>query len=252
MANEGDDQPPEHEQQAQPPDDEPQVQQPADEPKVEAGEPEPKTPKPRWWRVWRRRGAQRSGSESRFSVLTAVISAVAALLGATVGGIASYKAAQSQAAAQFRVAQADNAAQADQALISRRQTAYSDYLAAETDLDNAEYRLHDAVVDFKPPDVDPVKAASKQFGDEAGKWVGIHASVRLVDSPEVDQLAEVIANKQGQIFTMAQRITDEALYQMTVDQPALSQLIVEVRGMDDLKTKFVITARADISGSPGR
>src|SRR5208282_2050870 len=94
--------PPDHEPEAQPAADEPQAEDPADEPTAEAGKPEPKTPKPRWWRFWRRQREQRGRPESRFSVITALISAAAALIGATVGGIASYMAAQSQADAQLR------------------------------------------------------------------------------------------------------------------------------------------------------
>ena len=246
MADEGDNHPPEQEVQRADVAPQPQAD---NESNVEP--PEPKTPTRRWWRCWRRRGEQGGKPESRFSVLTALFSAVAALAGAAVGGIASYKAAESQAAAQFRVAQANNAAQADQALISRRQTAYSDFLAAATDVDNAEYRLHDAVGDFKPPNIDPVQAAFQQFADNSGKFVHEHSNAQLVDSPEVNEWVMSIGDKQAEIFDRVQQLTRDAQYSGSVDQSALHQLDVEIDGVNAILTKFIAAARNDISGLSG-
>jgi hypothetical protein len=242
-------QPPDHEPEAQPAADEPQADDPADEPKAEAGKPEPETPKPRWWRFWRRQREQRGRPESRFSVLTALISAAAALIGATVGGIASYEAAQSQAAAQFRVAQSNNTAQANQALITRKQTAYSDYIAAEDDLEVVELRLREVISNFRPPNIDPIEAAFKEWDDVHTKWLHVVDMVELVDSPEVEHSLEAISTQQIDLGITITSFVNQTKYDMTtVDQSALDQFVKKVQGLNPLGNDFIAAAKRDISG----
>jgi hypothetical protein len=241
-------QPPDHEAEAHPAAEKPQVDHPADELKAEAGKPEPETPKPRRG-FWRRRREQQGRAESRFSVLTALISAAAALVGATVGGVASYMAAQSQADAQFRVSQANNTAQANQALITRRQTAYSDLISAEEDLEDAEFRLYDAIKEFEPPNIDPVKAAFKQEDNTHTKWLHEVGIVQIVDSTEVGQALNAIITRQTDLSQTIGNFVDQVQYQMTtVDESARRKFIHNAQGLSALDHQFLTAARRDISG----
>jgi hypothetical protein len=181
-----------------------------------------------------------------------LISALAALAGAGVGGIASYKAAQSQEAAQFRVAQANNTAQADQALITRKQIAYSDYLAADFDMENSELRFQDALFAFKPPNVDDVKAAAKQTHDINVKYLRAMYNVELVDSPEVDQIIKEISSKHDDLTLTMQGLTNAALQAGSpAPRSAVTQIGERIPGMQDLRRKFRDAARKDISGLSG-
>jgi hypothetical protein len=180
-----------------------------------------------------------------------LISALAALAGAGVGGIASYKAAESQDAAQFRVAQANNTAQADQALITRKQIAYSDYLAAYFDMENSEFRFQDALLTFKPPNVDGVNAAFKQTADSNVKFLRAMYNVELVDSPEVDQVVREIASKHDDLTYTMQDLMTAAQSGRPAPQPAVYQIGIKARGMVDLRHKFRDGARKDISGLSG-
>jgi hypothetical protein len=247
MSDQVSNQPPDHEPEAQPAADEPQADHPADDSKAEASEPEPETPKPRWG-FWRRRREQRGRAESRFSILTALISAGAALRGAAVGGIASYEAAQSQAAAQFRVAESNNTAQANQALIARRQIAYSDLLAAEEDLEVAQFRLGDAIQDFKPPNVEPVQEAFKREDDAHTKWLHACDTVALVDSPQVESSLEALSNHQTELSTEVGNLANVTIYQKQTDPDALSRFVQKVKDLGALVSALLGAAKSDISG----
>jgi hypothetical protein len=220
--------PPDHEPEAQPAAGEAPADHLADDSKAEAGETEPATPKPS--------RKQRGRPESRFSVLTALISAAAALIGAGVGGFASYY-----------VAQANNSAQSNQALITRRQTAYSDFISAETDLENAEYRLHDAISDFEPPNIEPVKAAFKQENDTHTKWNHEAGTVQMVDSTGVDQALDAIIIRQADLSKSIQNFVNQVEYQMTtVDGPALDKFVADLKGLEPLDHQFITAAKSDI------
>jgi hypothetical protein len=254
MSDEGDNRPPEHEAQPQPAANEPPVAQPQqedDELKGAAVEPAPKAPRRRWWRFWRRRDKQRTRSESRFAVLIALISALAALAGAGVGSFASYKGAQSQAAAQLRVAQANNTAQADQEMIKRRQTAYSDYLAAVNDVGNAAYRFHDALMHLQSVNRDSLDAAVKPFGDSWDKAVQTGSVVALVDSPEVEHCRAAMANKENDILFMVAKIMNQSQATLAVDRSAVKELNAIVARTDQPVSDFIAAARADISRLSG-
>jgi hypothetical protein len=242
-------QPPDHEAEAHPAAEKPQVDHPADEPKAEAGKPEPETPKPRWWRFWRRQSEQSGGPESRFSILTALISAAAALIGAAFGGIASYAAAQSQADAQSRVAQANNTAQASQALITRQQIAYSDYIAAEDDLEVVELRFRDAVAHFRPPNIDPIVAVFKEYGDVHTKWLHVVDKVELVSSPKVDQALYPMVTQQRELSVTVTNFENTIESDMPkVDQSALDDFVTKVNGLTPLGNDFIAAGKSDISG----
>lgn len=218
------------EQVSQPPDREPEAQPAADDSKVEASKPEPETPKPS--------REQRGRPESRFSVLTALISAAAALIGAGVGGFASYY-----------VAQANNTAQSNQALITRRQTAYSDFISAETDLEDAEFRLHDAINDFEQPNIEPVKAAFKQENNAHIKWMHEVGIVQIVDSTGVDQALDAIITRQADLSRTIQNFVNQVEYQMTtVDESALDKFVADVKGLERLAHQFLTAAKSDIEG----
>jgi hypothetical protein len=247
MSDQVSSQPPDHEPEAQPAADEPH--HPAVDSKAEAGEPEPETQKRRWWGFWHRQRGQRGRPGSRFSVLTALISAAAALIGAIVGEVASYVAAQSQADAQFHVAQTNNTAQANQALITRRQIAYSDFMAAQEDLVDAAFRFGDAINDFRPPNIDPVKAAFKQWDDVHNKWAHEVDTVELVDSPEVQHGLEAILTNQDDMRITIGGLAYPAIYQMTTADP--DRFLLFSKQVVDLKrlgSAFLAPAKRDISG----
>jgi len=176
MADE-ENQPPKHQEaQSQPPAAQPR--QADDEPKVEAVQNEPKTPA----------SAQRSKRESRFSVLTALISALAALFGALVGGVSSYV-----------VAQCNNTAQADEAQITRRETTYADYMTQQSDFATAQHTLVDALQLIPPPANTQVNAYLEHYRDEHDKSLHSDYSVRLVESPGVDPARKAIFDLNGNI-----------------------------------------------------
>ncbi len=237
-------QPPDHEPEAQPAANQPQADHPADEPTAEAGKPEPETPKPG--------KEQRSRAESRFSVLTALISAAAALIGATVGGVASYEAAQSQATAQFRVAQANNGAQANQALITRRQTAYSDFISSETDLQDAEFRLLDAIFDLGPPNIDRVEAAFKQENAAHTKWIHEVDIVQIVGSTEANHPLNAIIGRQTDLSQTISKFVNQVQHQMMpVDDSTDHNFFTKIKGLDELTSQFINAAKRDIEGGNG-
>lgn len=234
-------QPPDHEPEAQRAADEAPADHPADDSKAEAGEAEPEAPKPS--------SEQRGRPESRFSVLTALISAAAALIGAIVGGVGSYVAAQSQATAQFRVAQANNVATADQALITRRQTAYSDFMAAEKDLEDAAFQFGMAIYDFNPPNIDPIKAAFSRWDDVHTKWEHAVGTVELVDSPNVRHSLQPILKEQDALRSKLEMLYTPAIYQLAATDMAELERFTEKReGLSKLDSAFLDAAKRDISG----
>lgn len=243
MSDQVSSQPPDHEPEAQPAADEAPADLTADDSQAEAGEAEQETPK--------LSSEQRGRPESRFSVLTALISAAAALIGAIVGGVGSYVAAQSQATAQFRVAQANNAATADQALITRKQTAYSDFIAAEEDLEDAAFQFGMAIYDFKPPDIDPIKAAFSRWDDVRTKWEHAVGTVELVDSPDVRNSLHAILKEQDALRSKLEMLYTPAIYQLTAtDMDELARFTEKREGLSKLDSAFMVAAKRDISGPP--
>jgi hypothetical protein len=241
MSDQVSSEPQDHEPEAQPAADEAPADHTADDSKAEAGEAEQETPKPS--------SEQRGRPESRFSVLTALISAAAALIGAIVGGVGSYVAARSQATAQFSVAEANNRATADQALITRKQAAYSDFTAAEKDLEDAAFRFGTAMFDFKQPNIEPIEAAFSRWDDVKTKWEHAVGTVELVDSPDVRHSLQAILEEQDGLRSKLEMLYTSATYWLAeTDMSALARFSEKREGLRKFDSAFLDAAKRDISG----
>lgn len=209
----------------QPPEYEAQGQQPDDEPKVLAGDRERKRPK----------SASGNRSDRRFTIITASISASAALLGALVGGISTYM-----------VAQRNNIADADTAQIASRKSAYADYLSAETDLEGAEYKLADTLRD-QPNNLDAVLSAVNQFNDRKHKEWRVGDIVSLVDSDPVKNARIEIAKEQHKIQHLEETLVDQASDHKVPDRSELNEMYTRLDGMSHLQDLFIDSARRDMT-----
>ncbi|BBX45565.1 hypothetical protein GCM10009641_52370 [Mycobacterium cookii] len=150
----------------------------------------------------------------------------------------------------MRVAQNNNAAAADQALIIRRQTAYSDFLRAEKDLEDAAFRFGSAVYVFKPPNIDPIQAAFDRWDDVKTKWEHAVGAVELVDSPDVRHSLEAIEKEIDGLRSKLEMLYTPARYELAAtDMDALRQFSEQREGMSKLDSAFLAAAKRDISGS---
>jgi hypothetical protein len=198
--------------------------QPADgEPEVEEDEPNPETPK----------SGIRSETDWRVPLITAAISALAALVGALVGGISSYM-----------VSQSNNTAQADEAQIARRETTYADYLTFQSDLVRAD---HDLVDHFKsnPEDTAALDPLVKTWTDNYGKWLHTDFIVKVVESPQVFPAREAIYSQNLTIRNHLQGLIVQVNSHQPIDQSALNELYREFDGMTNLVDAFAQVAQAD-------
>lgn len=227
MAGSEENQPPEHEAQPQPSAGEPTAAQPektGDEPKVQA----------------RKTKSEDSKSEWRHTLITAVISALAALLGASVGGFFTYWGSHSQ-----------STAQADAALIERRQSVYADYITAEVDRSNTEHLLADYLSE-RPIPVDQVNNTVDTRNDLIDKCARTGYILRFNASDAVDNIRLTIDQDETDIG----KIIDKLL-----GQGSNPNGITDKRAFDDLYGKidavrheyhvFADAARADVK-SPNR
>jgi hypothetical protein len=218
MADNEQGKPPEHEAQWQPAD---------SEPKVEADKPEPEMAK----------SGIRSEADWRVPLITAAISALAALIGALVGGISSYM-----------VAQSNNTAQADVAQIARRETTYADYITFQSDLLRAD---NDLVDHFRsnPDDTAALDPLVKTWTDNYGKWLHTDFIVKVVESPQVFPAREAIHSHNLRIRDLLQGLVVEVNSHQPIDQSALNELHTEFDGMTNLVDAFTQVAQADTTPS---
>ena len=214
MAENKQNRPPKHEAQAQPAD---------DEPRVEADEPDPKTPKL----------GMRNETDWRVPLITAVISAFAALIGALLGGISSYM-----------VAQSNITAQADEALIARKATTYADYITYQSDLLRAD---SDLVDHFRsnPGDTAAMDPLVKTWRDNDGNWLHTDFIVKVVASPQAFSAREAINVHNFKIRDLLQHLIDQVNGHEPIDQSALVDLHTEFDRMNEVVTVFTDVARAD-------
>jgi hypothetical protein len=214
MADNEHNNPPAHEAQVQPAD---------DEPVVEAHRPDPETPK----------SGMRNGTDWRVPLITAAISAFAALIGALIGGVASYM-----------VAQSSSTAQADAALIARKATTYADYITYQSDLLRAD---SDLVEHFRsnPGDTAAMDLLVKTWRDNDGKWLHTDFIVEVVASPQVFSKRKAISVHNDTIRSLLQSLIDEANSHEPINQSALVKLHTEFHDMNGVFTSFTDAARAD-------
>jgi hypothetical protein len=172
----------------------------------------------------------------RQALVNAGISALAALMGALIGGLSSYF-----------VAQDNNAAQADEAQIARKQAAYADYITHHTDLMITEadvsvhYRSNSA-------DTDEVNALNKRLDDNYSKWLHTDFIVRVVDTPGVDSLRAAIYD---QIQTISSALGDlgDIIRDGKAPDQALDKLDEHYRKMAKLEDAFTKAAKDDLRPS---
>ena len=180
--------------------------------------------------------AQPSKRESRFSVLTALISALAALLGALVGGVSSYM-----------VAQSNNAAQAEVAQIKTRQTAYADLISYQSDLLISDNALEDHYK-FNPGDSDDGDKVLKAQQENYGKWLHTDFIVRVVESsPKVDPARKVIHDHNLKIRDLLQDLMDQVDDHKPIDATTTNVLESEYEGMSGLLDDFTKVAKDDVT-----
>jgi hypothetical protein len=216
--------PPEHEVQPEPAGNEPRVAQPgqADRaPKVEAGEADPKT--------WR-------SKPDRYTLITAGISALAALLGALIGGISSYL-----------VAQSNNAAEAESAQISRKETTYADFITHSSDLLRADNDLTDHYKS-NPADTAEEDQLQNTVSGNYGKWLHTDFIVRVVDSPEVDSARNAIYEHILTIRGLLTELADEVHSRKPINQTT-ANLESEYEGVNVLENTFTKAAKDDVTPS---
>ncbi|HZA10092.1 hypothetical protein [Mycobacterium sp.] len=220
MADNEQDKPPKHEARAQPAD---------DEPMVDTREPDPETPK----------SGIRNKNEWQVPLITAAISAFAALTGALVGGISSYI-----------VAQSNNTAQANEALIARKATTYADYITYQSDLLRADNEL---VEHFKsnPSDTAAMDPLVKTWTDNYGKWLHTDFIVKVVASPQVSSTGETIHTHNDRIRDLLNHLIHEVNSHEPIDQSALVDLHAEFVHMSDFVNDFTDHARADTTPPKG-
>ncbi|MCW2649111.1 MAG: hypothetical protein QOE94_2296 [Mycobacterium sp.] len=209
--------------QNKPPENEARVQPADHEPKAEADEPEPETPK----------SGTRNPSDWRLPLITAAISALAALSGTVVGGISSYL-----------VAQSNNTAQADAAQIARRESTYADYITYQSDLLRAD---SDLVDHFKsnPGDRAGLDLKVKTWTDNYGKWLHTDFIVKVVASPKVFPARNDIYVHNLRIRDLLQGRIVEVNNSAPIDQSALSELYKEFDRMTTFVDRFTQVAQAD-------
>ena len=176
--------------------------------------------------------------DHRLTVITATITALAGILGAAVGGVASgffsYKTAHSQATAQ-----------ADAALINRRQTSYSDYITAHLDRHNTEYTLADELR-LSPADLGTLKATTDRWNELVEKAGHADYTVQLNDSDSVDTIRATIADKEKDIHGVISKLLAQANSHTAIDQSALHNAYTKLDAVADLYPKFLDAARADV------
>jgi hypothetical protein len=218
MTDDEENQPPEHQEaQSQPP-----VAQPRQ------ADNEPKTPET----------AQPSKRESRFSILTALISAIAALLGALIGGIASYM-----------VAQSNNTAQAEVEQVKTRQKTYADLITYQSDLlvsDN-DVAYH---YQFNPGDSDERDKVVNAQGENYEKWLHTDFIVRVVESsPKVDSARKAIYDHNLKIRNLIGDLVD---HHNPTNEATTNALESEYEGMTGLLGDFTKAAKDDVTPAKRR
>lgn len=249
MAGDKGNQPPEHGPQAQPADDEPQARQHLDEPIV-VGEPEPKSAE----------STQRSKQDNRFTLLAASITALAGILGAGVGGVASgyysnkaaqraadasIAAAQRAADAQIAVTQTSITAQAEAAQTTRRQTAYANFLGDLIDVTAIEANLSVEFADLP--------SSRSQLDDNIDKFNDAHKKlnvsfylVSLVESPGVKQERTKIQQAHDQLDAFIQHLEDESQETTAPPKPETDDLLSRTKHMQDLINEFITAGQNDM------
>ena len=145
-------------------------------------------------------------SENRLLFTTAVIAALAGILGASVGAVASYARANIQSRTAADVENRKEKADADAergkeqaaAILAQRQErkeAYADYLTILDDLENAEYQRGQALND---------PGAVSDYNHVHRQWARQDDIVRLVASKEVN----IIRGKLVELIFDVQQIMD--------------------------------------------
>jgi hypothetical protein len=227
MADSAPNQPAEHEAQPQPSEGEPTVAQPEktdDKAKAQAAE------------------SKSGGSKSdwRHTLITAAISALAALLGAAVGGFFTYWGSHSQ-----------SIAQADAALIERKQSVYADYITAEVARSSTEHLLTDYLSE-RPIPVDQVNKTADTRNDLIDKCARTGYILRFNASDAVENIRMTIDQDETDIGEIIDKL---------LGQDSNPDGITDKRAFDDLYGKldavrhkyyiFADAARADIK-APNR
>jgi hypothetical protein len=173
--------------------------------------------------------AEKSKSDWR----TTLISAVAALLGALIGGVASYL-----------VATQSSLHQADAALLDKRQSDYADYLAAETKLQGVEYTLHTYYERYDETNIDTLQQAADHYYDLKDAAVSTDYLVALVCSPEVDKARIAIVDLQQSIDADLHALADDSKYRQKLNPETVQRYGSQVEQLTGLFSDFTHAARA--------
>jgi hypothetical protein len=191
------------------------------EPKVTTETPEPRP---------------QSGKPDRQALLNAGISALAALMGALIGGLSTYF-----------VAQGNNAASAEEAQISRKQAIYAEYITRLTDLMTTEAAFDDHLrSNFS--DLNEYNALHKRLDDTYTGLLHADFVVRVVDTPSLDSLRVSIFDHARVILHTQKNASDEIQGGKSPDQ-ALENADGQYKEMWTLEDSFAKGAKDDLKPS---
>jgi hypothetical protein len=217
----------------QPPDDEPQLGQYKNDPKVEPGE--------------QKLGEERNSSSvkktdnSRW--MTAVIGAIAALIGVLIGSFASYYAAQSQA-------NASATAKAKVDLINKRQKDYADYFKNEKSLANAEASLA-AILRSNPGDFGALDPAKDKWNKDSVTVARSDFILSFNGSDKSNNIREEISHQTDAIHKALARLMDQAYAHEPIDQSSLQGLDTMFVALQSQFDRFAEQAKADLRSPNG-
>lgn len=181
---------------------------------------------------------ERKKAERRFTLATAAISATAAILGAAVGGIFSYLASHTQ-----------STAQADAALVSRRQSTYSDYISQISDLTDSEGLVLDALAFFHDHDgsnMEQVRSFVDDYNNAFAKVKHTDYIVILNDSDAVDAARRRITNAHVMLYKEITEELNHAFYGQTVDLGAVADAKAKIPVLREDEMTFARVARNDV------
>jgi hypothetical protein len=160
---------------------------------------------------------------------------VSALLGALIGGISSYL-----------VATQSNSYQAEAALLARKQTDYTAYLSAETDVQGAANTLRSVFERYEDSDINLLQQDADKYADAQAASVRNDFVISLIASPEVDKVRVEIARIANGISDDYHSLADDSKYRQHLNPKTVQHFGSQVDQLEGLFEDFRDAARADL------
>jgi hypothetical protein len=215
----------------QPPDHQPQLEQPEAEPKVEAGEPGP----------GEKQNSSRLKKIGSSTWITAVISAVAALVGVLIGAFVSCHAAQPQTGA------AKSSATAKGKGINKREREkdYADYLKNEQILVDTEAALVGILRD-SPDDFGALNPAKDKWKKDSVTVARSDFMLSFNDSDKADDIRVEISHQTDAIHKALAKLVNQAYAHEPIDQPGLQDVDTMFTALQRQFDRFTDQAKTDL------